>query len=329
MNADDDLEDPESGTRKLRGAMLEHSGLVVERMPGLAAALELFAADATSRLAPLVGASSAEAAIEPPRSTALFQAIGDCAGLTAAVYACAEPEARALIALDERIDELLVDAIFGESVSTDLAGGASSNLERARTAIETALTEEFSRALGMALERGFASVAPISLAFERLVTLTDPFALGRRDLPAAAARFSLAIAGASCECLILLPQTLLLPFRKELEQDLTKEPSSGDRRWSSSLETGVKQTRLPVVAVLEETPMTLGEIAALRVGAILPLGSSHFDAVRLECGGRGMFLCRLGQGEGRYRLEVASPIAQPADPAPSLPASPPTPQPLL
>ncbi len=56
--------------------------------------------------------------------------------------------------------------------------------------------------------------------------------------------------------------------------------------------------------------MSLGDIADLRVGGILPLRSNDFDAVRLECAGRGMFLCKLGQGDGRYRLEIASPIAQ-------------------
>ena len=59
--------------------------------------------------------------------------------------------------------------------------------------------------------------------------------------------------------------------------------------------------------------MSLGDIANLRVGGILPLRSNDFDAVRLECSGRGMFLCKLGQGEGRYRLEIASPIAQESD----------------
>ena len=122
------------------------------------------------------------------------------------------------------------------------------------------------------------------------------------------------MSGGACECLILIPQSLLLPFRKELEREAA-EPPRADRRWSLSMETGVKQTRLPVTAILEEIPMSLGEVAHFRVGEVLPLQTGGFDSVRLECAGRGMFLCKLGQGDGRYRLEIDLPIAQDLEPA--------------
>ena len=73
------------------------------------------------------------------------------------------------------------------------------------------------------------------------------------------------------------------------------------------METGVKQTRLPVTAILEEIPMSLGDVAHFRVGEVLPLQNAAFESVRLECAGRGMFLCKLGQGDGRYRLEIDFP----------------------
>ena len=76
---------------------------------------------------------------------------------------------------------------------------------RGRTPIETALVEEFARGLGSAIEAGFAPTAPVSLSFERLLTLTDAFALGRRDMPAAAARFSLRLTGGACQGLVVMP----------------------------------------------------------------------------------------------------------------------------
>ena len=187
---------------------------------------------------------------------------------------------------------------------------AGSEAQKPRTAIEAALLEAFARALGEALEAAFASVAPIALSFERLVTLKDPFALGRRDGEAAAARFSLDMNGGACECLLLLPQTFLLPFRAELANDPEAEAPPADRRWSRLMEAGVQQTRLPVTAILEEVPMNLGDIANFQVGGLLPLQCNDFTAIRLECSGRGMFTCKLGQADGRYRLEVESPIAQ-------------------
>jgi flagellar motor switch protein FliM len=76
------------------------------------------------------------------------------------------------------------------------------------------------------------------------------------------------------------------------------------------MEVGVQQTRLPVTAVLEEVPMSLGEVANFEVGGLLPLQCSDFTVIRLDCSGRGMFTCKLGHADGRYRLEVESPIAQ-------------------
>ena len=313
MSGNADAQDSDRGARKLRGALLEHSGFAIERMPGLTAALEHFIAEAQHAITPLAPGVHGGGTVEGVRATTLFQAIADCAGLTAAIYANDEPEARLLIALDERIDDLIVASIFGESISPDSEDGSDVEAPRPRTAIETALLEEFARSLGRALEAGFAPLAPLRLAFERLVTLSDAFALGRRDMAAAAARFSLPMNGGACEGLVLFSQSLLMPLRKELERDQANETPAADRRWSSLMETGVKKTRLPVTAVLEEVPMSLGDITNLRVGGILPL--HDFDAVRLECSGRGMFLCKLGQGEGRYRLEIESLIAQEPDAA--------------
>src|SRR6185437_179902 len=92
----------------------------------------------------------------------------------------AEPEARLMIALDERIDRLIVSSIFGEAVGADGPDKPGSEAKRPRTAIEAALLEAFARALGEALEAAFAPLAPIALRFERLLALGDPFALGRR-----------------------------------------------------------------------------------------------------------------------------------------------------
>jgi flagellar motor switch protein FliM len=313
MSADGDSPSFDGGAEKLKEALRDHAGFAVERMPGLGRALELFVAEAQRNLLPLSRLSGA-GTVEPARTTTLFQAIGDCSGLTGAIYSSSEPDAHLLIALDERIDDLIVTSVFGESSARGVEDESPVAEPRSRTAIETALVEEFARALGRALEAAFAPLAALSIAFDCLVTLSDAYALGRRDMPGAAARFSLPMNGNACECLILMPQSFLLAFRKELERETT-EPARADRRWSLSMETGVKQTRLPITAILEEFPMSLGDVAQFRVGEVLTLQTRGFDAVRLECAGRGMFICKLGQGEGRYRLEIDVPITQELEPA--------------
>jgi flagellar motor switch protein FliM len=309
MSTEEGARESDHGARLLQGAMLEHAGLAIERMPGLSFALNRFIAEAPSRLAALIVPPSG-AAIEEIRATTLFEAIEECSGLTAAIYASAEPEARFMIALDERIDELIVSSIFGEAVGADRSDKPGSHEQRPRTAIEVSLIEAFARALGEALQAAFAPIARIAFSFERLTAIKDPYALGRRDGEAAAARFTLRMMSGVCQGLLLLPQAFLLPFRTELANNPEADAPAADRRWSRLMEAGVQQTRLPVTAVLEEVPMSLGDVADFRVGGLLPLQCNDFNAIRLECSGRGMFTCKLGQAEGRYRLEVEGPIAQ-------------------
>ena len=93
MSVDEGTREFDHGARRLQGAMLEHPNLAIERMPGLSYALNRFIAEAPARLASLIARPSG-GAIEEIRATTLFQAIGECSGLTAAIYASAEPEAR-------------------------------------------------------------------------------------------------------------------------------------------------------------------------------------------------------------------------------------------
>lgn len=309
MSTAEEADRTDHGARKLEGAMLEHSNFAIERMPGLVYALNRFISEAPPRISSLI-ARPVRASIEALRTTTLFQAIEDCSGLTAALYSSVEPAARLLIALDERIDSLVVSSIFGEVAPLDPSDDRRSEASKPRTPIEAALIEAFARALGETLEAAFAPVGQIALGFERLQTLTDRFALGRRDGGAAAARFSLEMNGGVCEGLVLIPQSFLLPFRDELGQDPEAEAPMADRRWSRLMEIGVQQTRLPITAILEEAPMRLGEVANFRVGGLLSLQRNDFNAIRLECAGHGIFTCKLGQADGRYRLEIEDVIAQ-------------------
>ena len=295
--------------RDAKGLKLGGPGLAIERLSGLGRALDQFVAEAQRCLTPLFGETPVAGNIEAVHPTTLFKAIGECAGLTAAIYANADPATRLLIAFDERIDELILASVFGEVSSTDLPEADAPGTPPSRTAIETALVEAFARALGNALEAGFAPISALRLTFERLVFLTDPYALGRRDAAAAAARFSLSVKGRPCECLLLLPQSFLLPLRKALEQTEVDEPPAPDSRWARLMETEVQHTKLPVNAILDELPMTLSDLANLRVGTVLRLRKPALDSVRLDCAGRGVFTCRLGQGDGRYRLEVTGSAA--------------------
>jgi flagellar motor switch protein FliM len=296
----------------LHGAQADHSGLSIERMPGIAFALEQFALSVPDTLAPLCKASSS-GTIDELRSTSLFQFLGECQGLTAAVLNCAALDARMLMIFDEAIADTLVTAIFSGEDESELGRRP----RRPRTTIETGLIAELARRLCKALNKGFERTASLALTYERLETLADVHTLGRRDMPAIAARVTIDTAGGPTPLIALFPQSLLAPIRKDLTFDPGNEAPASDPRWTRDMEARVTKTPVAVTAILDQVEMTLGEIAKLAIGQVLTLNGAGMGRVRLECAGREIFWCKLGEGDGRYSLQIEEAIAQESELAPT------------
>ncbi len=292
----------------LQGASPESGGLSIERMPGLGYALEQFSLSAADALVSFCKASSA-GSVDEMRSTHVFEFLGESQGLAAAVLNCAAYETRMLMIFDDRIAETILGSVFGG----DAQGMAPPRSRRNMTNVETALVGEFARHLTKALTKGFAQNGGLSLAFERLETLTDVYALGRRDTPAIAARVTIDTAGGAAPVTFLFPQSLLLPVRKDLTFDPGSEAPTSDPRWIRELEAGVTKAPLLVTAVLEEVEMTLGDVARFAVGEVLSLQGVGMGRVRLECAGHEIFWCKLGEADGRYSLKVEEAIVQEDD----------------
>jgi flagellar motor switch protein FliM len=284
------------------------SDLSIERMPGLGFAIEQFALNISEALAPLYKASWS-GTIDEIKSTTVFQLVGQSEGLTAAVLRCTGTDTRLLLIFDQQVVGALVAAVFGG----EQGAVAPTPANRPPTGIETSLLAELARCLGKALDKGFAQIASLALSFERLETLEDAYALGRRDMPAAVAKLAIETSAGSTTLTVLLPQTLLLPIRKNLSFDPGGDALASDPRWKQQMEARVTKTRVTVTAVLDVFEMTLGDIADLAIGQVLNLHGAGMGRVRLECAGREMFWCKLGDGDGRYALEVEEGIEPESD----------------
>jgi flagellar motor switch protein FliM len=291
-----------------RAAQADHGGLAIERMPGLAYALEQFALNAPEEMAPLFKAH-ASGQVDAVESSSLFDLLGKREGLIAAALRCEQFDARLLLVFERSMVDTVVCAVFGD----DAQGAARRRLERPPTGIETALIAQLCRHLTTALDKGFAPAAALGLSFERLQTIADVYALGRRDMPAVAARVTIETAAGPMPVTVLMPQSVLAPMRKALSFDPNGDVATADPRWTRQLEVGVSKARVAVTAVLDEVEMTLGDVAELTVGKVLSLENVGAGRVRLECAGREMFWCRLAQGEEHYSLEIEEPIEPEAE----------------
>jgi len=291
-----------------RNAQSDHAGVAIERMPGFAYALEQFALNAPEEIAPLFKAH-ATGQVDATESSNLFDLIGQREGLIAAVLRSAQLDARLLLVFEPSIVDTVVCAVFGGE-----AGAAESRRAgRPPTGIETALIARLCRHLATALDKAFAPAATLGLSFERLQTIVDVYALGRRDMPAVAARVTIETAVGPMPVTALMPQSVLAPMRKALSLDPNGDLATADPRWTRQLEVGVSKARVGVTAVLDEVKMTLGEVAELAVGEVLSLPGVGTGRVRLECAGREMFWCRVAQGDDRYSLEIEEPIEPDAE----------------
>jgi flagellar motor switch protein FliM len=282
----------------LQGAQPDSAGQAFERLPGLAFAFEQFALNVPAAAGSLLKLD-APPTVDAIRPENIFTALGECEGQLAATLHSVVLDARLIVILDPKIAESLIATVFGDdSVSV------TERPPRPATTIELHLVAELSRRLAGALEAAFESFGPLELRLERLEKLVDIYALGRRDGPAVEARLNVTTRVGPLTFVVLAPQAALAPLRKRLAAEPGAETGAGDPRWARQLEQGVARARVAVSAVLDELPMSLGEIAAMSVGQVLTLHGSGMGRVRLECEGREMFWCKLGQGDGRYSLEI-------------------------
>jgi len=286
----------------LQSAQPDSAGQAIERLPGLAFAFEQFALNIPAAAGSLLKLETAPT-LDAIRPETAFTALGECEGQLAAVLHSGALDAKLMLIFDPKIAESLIATVFGdESVSV------GERPPRPATTIEFHLVAELARRFAGALEAAFDGFGSLELRLDRLEKLADVYGLGRRDGPTVEARLTLATRLGPLALAVLAQQAALAPLRKQLATEPGAEAGGGDPRWARQLERGVVRARVAVSAVLDELPMSLGDIAALSVGQVLTLHGSGMGRVRLECEGREMFWCKLGQGDGRYSLEIEAAV---------------------
>jgi flagellar motor switch protein FliM len=66
-----------------------------------------------------------------------------------------------------------------------------------------------------------------------------------------------------------------------------------------------------VTAVLDEKSVSLAEVAAFKVGQVIPLDARIDGRIKLVCNNQPLFLCEIGQLEGAYSVRVDETLERP------------------
>ena len=298
----------DSGASWLRDARPEAPSLPIEKMPQLNASLERFCEGAGELLADVCGAG-VSGVTDRISTTTTYELLGAYRGYPAAILRSQALEARGMMIFGARIAETLLNAIFGVDPAANAGFAGQDAPPRARTELENQLVAGLAKIFALSLHDAFSPVASFDLAFESLNEIVDLTLLGPREMPAIMAQYTIKTRGGEFRLIVVLPQTLTTPLGDMFARGPDPNAAKLDPQWTRKMEQGVVRAKLALTAILDQFELSLGEVAGLRVGSILPLSNFSDGHVRIECVERGVFLCKLGERGDRYALEIEDIIA--------------------
>ena len=282
----------------------------IEKTPQFRSSLERFAERASEKLGVTFGALfSAEQ--EKTRSHKTFAALGEHQNLPAVLLTSPALGQQMVMLCEGGLVEMMIAAMFGVEPANDTE---KAGRQRKASALEMRIIRQVADVLAQSLRAAFAPVGDFNLEVDMVETLEDDTLLGAKDMPALIAPLTIKAPGGAFGVALLLPH----PFLTALAGAIARGPAPGaadlDPMWSSRMEKRVAEASLTLIAVLDEFEMSLADVSTLKVGHILPLSDEGgVGRVRIESGERGVFVCSLGERNGRYALEVEDIIAKTAE----------------
>lgn len=297
-----------------RDAKAEGAGPAIEKFPQFAASLQAFAEKLSESLAPICG-PGVSASIEQTGPTTAFAFLDAHEGEPAAVMLSQKLEARALLVVDPGASEILISSMFGLNPSTD-SSAARIAAARERTALETRLLAEFSKTLIATLEEAFNTTAPFDLAFDSFNPIAGASLLGRNDQATISVSLAVKTLAGVFGLIVALPRSLTGRIAELYAKGPDPSTLKPDPQWKEDIQQRVSQAHMTLSAILDEFPLTLGEVAHLEIGQVIPLSGAGEGRIRIECSERGVFVCTLGERNERYALEVEDILPLPPETLP-------------
>lgn len=285
--------------------LLESTGISIDRLPMLQLIFDRLStncADAVRQMS----SSPAYFSFAGVQSQRIGEALSSHAyNSIAGIFHSPEWDSRILIGFDRDSIFTLLEVLFGADGSEPAYKYEPDfpDDERPYTNIETQVAQTVFELVARNLKAAFAPVCDTSFHFERIESRMDFAAIGSRSNLAVKAQFLIQGLDNCGGMFIIIPQTALNPFRQNLARVLSGS-AVRDPRWSKQIQSKVQRTEVKLSAILEERPISLGEISALQIGQVLELQASPRSLVQLQCNDETVFWCQLGQRDGSYVLKI-------------------------
>jgi len=285
--------------------LFEPPKLSVDKLPQLRALFERAAAGSIESYKDLLSApvTGFLNQVEAGDSWDVVDGLENC---LAALFYISEWDVQILIAMESRLLASLTDALYGGDGSEP-----PSEAPRTPSTLDLQIAREIFERTARSLSNALSPLAQVQIAFERIETELDFNVLGPQNIPCVFAQLLFQIYEQGGRMVILVPRAPLMPMRKKLERGTLRESQADDPVWSKQLQSRVVGTRVGMRAIADASPMTLAQVAELQVGQILPVDAISEGRIVLESAATAMFVCSLGQREGRLSVKLENPIESP------------------
>jgi flagellar motor switch protein FliM len=209
-----------------------------------------------------------------------------------------------------RIAVVLEQDLVFTLIETMLGGDGSDEAfkePRPFSTIERGVAKAFVEIVVDALNRVLSPMSPADFELEKVDTRLDFVTLGGRTEEALLARIGFESLGRSGEMSLIFPRVAI----NRVKSHLSKAPPALETKlvdpvWTQQFERRVTRAEVLVQAAVDVDGYVLGDIAALVVGQVVPLGDHAQRQIALSSEGEALFSCELGQSDGFYSIRITS-----------------------
>lgn len=208
-----------------------------------------------------------------------------------------------LITVDSALIYSVVDVLLGGR-----RGTAAMRIEgRPYTTIERSLVERMVHVILTDLGAAFEPLSPVTFRFDRLETNPRFATISRPSNAAILARLRIDMEDRGGHFDLCIPYATLEPVRELLLQMFMGEKFGRDSIWETHLATELWNTQVELMAVLDETVLTLKDIFELKVGNRIMFDATPDSLIDLRCGGVPMYIAQMGRQGSRLAAQIEAP----------------------
>lgn len=232
---------------------------------------------------------------------------------TAVMALCDVPDlsSRILVSLDDAMLQLIIELMCGGICSEPPPA-----VRRAGTSIDRQFARVVFNLIASTIEKECASFGVGAVVFDQIQAKLDPTALGKRNSKVSVVTMAIECLGRRATFRLHFPSVITDCFKQD-SLPSSNQAKAADPAWTERLKAEISRASVKLDAYLNADLMTLGAVADLEIGQILPLPKLAPAQCELRCNDKLLFRGELGQADGRYSLRVAETLSRKTETEPA------------